>query len=114
MTEPKKMDELVDGERYRTSLARLIASDGESIFLFRALNSNYFVQRQGEEDELEVLPQGEAEKLYAALPEKHQGEVNAFPRGQHGGVGLDTETIYDDEDERERILREYGQPQQHR
>ncbi len=107
MAQPKNMNEIVDGERYRTALARLIASDGEAVFLFRANNADYFVQRHGAEDELEVLPADEAAKLYAALPEKHQGIVNAFPRDQ-GGVGFDTESIYDDEEERERILREYG------
>ncbi len=109
MTAPKNMSEVVDGERYRTALARLIASDDEAVFLFRANNSDYFVQRHGERDELEVLPSDEAEKLYAALPEKHQGVVNAFPKSR-GGVGFDTETVFDDEEERERILREYGQP----
>lgn len=110
MAQPKNMNEVVDGERYRTALARLIASDDESVFLLRANNSDYFVQRHGEEDELEVLPPDEAAKLYAALPHKHQGIVNAFPRAE-GGVGFDTETIFDDADEKARILREYGQPQ---
>ncbi len=110
MAQPKSMNEVVGGERYRTALSRLIASDDDSVFLFRANNADYFVQRHGEKDELEVLPPDEAAKLYAALPEKHQGIVNAFPREQ-GGVGFDTETIFDDEEERARILREYGQPQ---
>lgn len=72
----------MDGERYRTALARLIASDEEAVFLFRANNSNYFVQRHAEEDALEVLPAEEAAKLSAALPHKHQGIVNAFSKDQ--------------------------------
>lgn len=45
MTEPKNMEKVIDGERYRTALARLLASDEENTFLFRALNSNYLMQR---------------------------------------------------------------------
>lgn len=92
---PKNMDVAVDGERYRTALARLLASDEENgVFLFRAHSSGYFVQRHAERDEIRALSAGEARNLYEALPEKHQGIVNAFPR-EMGGVGFDTETPYD-------------------
>ncbi len=109
MSKPKNMNEIVDGERYRTALARLIASDEESVFLFLASNPNYFVQCHAEKDELELLPAEEAAKLYAALPNKHHGIVDAFPKEQ-GGFGMDTEPIFDDEEEKERILGEHGQP----
>ncbi|ABG04741.1 hypothetical protein Rxyl_1782 [Rubrobacter xylanophilus DSM 9941] len=104
----KTMSAVVDGERYRTALARLLASDAAGgVYLFRAHNSGYFVQRHGERDELEVLTPAEARALYERLPEKHQPPANAFPR-ELGGVGLDTETPYDDEEERERLRRYRG------
>jgi hypothetical protein len=98
MTEPKSMSEVIDGERYRTGLSYLLADDGNEVFLFRAVNSNYFVQRHGEEDTMEVLPAERAEELYHQLPTKHYSLVAAFPK-QHGGVGMDTISIYDDEEE---------------
>lgn len=104
---PKSLTVEVDGERYRTSVSYLLADDGESAFLFRALNSNYFVQRQGETDTIEVLPRDNAEELFHALPHKHQSIVSAFPQ-RHGGVGMDTPSAYDDEDEKERLAEDYG------
>lgn len=104
----KRMSVTVGGETYRTALARLLASDADGgVYLFRAHNADYFVQRHGERDELEVLSPTEARELYEELPEKHQPPVNAFPR-QLGGVGLDTETPFDDEEERERLRRYRG------
>jgi hypothetical protein len=44
---PKKLNMVVGGERYRTGASYLIADDGTTTYLFRALNSKYFVQRQG-------------------------------------------------------------------
>jgi hypothetical protein len=85
----------------------LLADDGESNYLFRALNSKYFVQREGSVDILEVLPQHEAERLFNDLPRKHQSLVAAFPKG-HGGVGMNTPSAYDDDDEKERLSRDYS------
>jgi hypothetical protein len=51
----KNLSEVINGERYRTAVSYLLADDGEETYLFRALNSNYFVQHQGEEDSMEVL-----------------------------------------------------------
>ena len=104
---PKNLTIDVDGERYRTATSYLLADDGKSIFLFRALNSNYFVQRQAKADTIEVLPHEKAEKLFHELPHKHQSVVSAFPRW-HGGVGMDTTSAYDDEDEKERLAEGYG------
>ncbi len=94
---PKSMNEVVDGERYHTDTSNILASDEkEGVFLFRALNSNYFVQRQGKKESLEVLPMQAAEALYKTLPKKHQTLVASFPK-LHGGVGMDTVTSYDDD-----------------
>jgi hypothetical protein len=101
---PKNLNKEIDGERYRTALSHLIADDGESTFLFRALNSNYFVQR---DEEMDVVPQARAEELYKELPHHRQTFVAAFPHG-HGGVGMDTPSAYDDEDEQERLQQQYG------
>jgi hypothetical protein len=104
---PKSLNQVVNGERYRSAVSYLIADDGSETFLFRALNSNYFVQREGDTDMIEVLSQQEAERLYGELPNRHQSVVAAFPKG-HGGVGMDTPSAYDDEDEKERLGRDYG------
>ena len=104
---PKSLTMEVDGERYRTSVSYLLADDGESTFLFRALNSNYFVQRQSKTDTIEVLPHSEAEELFHGLPRKHQSLVSAFPQ-RHGGVGMDTPSAYDDDDEKDRLAEDYG------
>ena len=103
----KEMNEVVGGERYRTAVSYLLADDGESTFLFRALNSNYFVQRHGEGDTLEVRSAEQAEELYHQLPNKHQSLVAAFPKA-HGGVGMDTTSSFDDEDERERLAEDFA------
>jgi hypothetical protein len=102
----KNLSEVINGERYRTAVSYLLADDGEETYLFRALNSNYFVQHQGEEDSMEVLSAEKAEELFVELPNKHQSLVAAFPRG-HGGVGMDTTSSYDDEDEKERLAEDY-------
>jgi len=103
---PKKLNMVVGGERYRTGASYLIADDGATTYLFRALNSKYFVQRQGETDTIDVLPPAEAERIYNELPHKHQSLVAAFPK-THGGVGMNTPSAYDDDDERERLARDY-------
>ena len=102
----KNLSEVINGERYRTAVSYLLADDGEETYLFRALNSNYFVQHQGEEDSMEVLSAEKAEALFVQLPNKHQSLVAAFPR-EHGGVGMDTASSYDEEDEKERLADDY-------
>ena len=104
---PKSLTIEVDGERYRTAVSYLLADDGQSTFLFRALNSNYFVQRQGKTDTIEVFPHDQAEALFVELPYKRQSIVSAFPKW-HGGVGMATPSSYDDEDEKERLAEDYG------
>lgn len=101
---PENLNIVIDGERYRTALSFLLADDGQGTFLFRALNSNYFVQRQGERNVIDTLRQPQAEEMYRRLPNKHQNFVAAFPRG-NGGIGIGTASAYDDDDERERLAR---------
>ena len=98
-TEPryKKLQCVVDSETYRTDTSTLLAYDAAAgRFLFRALNSNYFVQDDGDE-RIEVLEMGAAEQLYDRMPTKHVTDVvAAFPK-YHGGIGLDTHTnLYED------------------
>lgn len=95
MKEPKNISQVVDGERYRTDTSYYLAGDDKGTFLLRALNSNYFVQREDGKDSIEVLSPADAEKLYNQLPIKQQSLVASFPRN-HGGVGMDTPTKYDD------------------
>lgn len=93
----KKLQQVVDSEAYRTDTSTLLAYDeAAGKFLFRALNSNYFVQSDGDES-IEVLEADEAERVYDSMPAKHVTSiVAAFPK-YHGGVGLDTYTnLYDD------------------
>ena len=93
----KNFTQVVDTEAYRTGHLCLVAYDGSAgKFLFRALNSNYFLQDDGSES-IEVLEMEEAERLYDAMPSKHVTDiVAAFPM-HHGGIGLDTDTnLYDD------------------
>jgi hypothetical protein len=105
---PENLNIVIDGERYRTALSFLLADDGKGTFLFRALNSNYFVQRQGERSTMDSLRQAEAEDMYRRLPNKHQDFVAAFPKG-NGGIGIGTASAYDDEDEKERLAQTNGQ-----
>ena len=93
----KKLRQEVDSERYRTDTSTLLAYDENARkFLFRALNSNYFVQ-DDENESIEVLEMDEAEKVYDSMSAKHiTNIVAAFPK-YHGGVGMDTYTnLYDD------------------
>ncbi len=93
----KKLQQVVDSESYRTDTSTLLAYDeAAGKFLFRALNSNYFVQDDNDES-IEVLETEEAERVYDSLPTKHVTDiVAAFPK-YHGGIGLDTYTnLYDD------------------
>lgn len=92
----KKLQRVIDAQNYRTDTSTLLAYDrGAGIFLFRALNSNYFVQDDANES-IEVLELDEAERMYDSMPSKHvTSVVAAFPKC-HGGVGLDTDiNLYD-------------------
>jgi hypothetical protein len=93
----KILQQVVDEETYRTDTSTLLAYDSSSNkFLFRALNSNYFLQSDDNE-EMQVLEMLEAEEMWNSMPNKHVSNVvAAFPK-KHGGVGMDTYTnLYDD------------------
>ena len=93
----KTLQIVVDTETYRTDTSTLLAYDEDNKkYLFRALNSNYFVQDDDNES-IEVLGMDDAEKLWGTMPKKHiTKNVAAFPI-YHGGVGMDTYTnLYDD------------------
>jgi hypothetical protein len=93
----KTLQQVVDEETYRTDTSTLLAFDESNHkFLFRALNSNYFLQDDNKEN-ITVIEDIEAEKIWDAMPSKHITNVTAaFPK-HHGGVGMDTYTnLYDD------------------
>lgn len=93
----KTLQQVVDEETYRTDTSTLLAYDSSSNkFLFRALNSNYFLQSDDNE-EMQVLDMMEAEEMWNSMPNKHVTNITAaFPK-KHGGVGMDTYTnLYDD------------------
>ena len=93
---PKWLEKTIKGETYYTALAQLLACDERNkVYLFRALNSNYFVQDDTGET-IKILDEFKAERLYFDLPTKLESNVQAaFPR-THGGVGMETSTRFDD------------------
>ena len=93
----KILQQVLDEETYRTDTSTLLAYDlNNNKYLFRALNSNYFLQNDDSEV-MEVLKIEAAEKMWDEMPNKHVSNiVAAFPK-YHGGVGIDTYTnLYDD------------------
>ncbi len=93
----KVLQEVVDEETYRTDTSTLLAYDeANHKYLFRALNSNYFLQDDTSE-KIEVLDMQQAEDTWNNMPVKHVTNITAaFPK-HHGGVGMDTYTnLYDD------------------
>ena len=93
----KSIQQAIDTETYRTDTATLLAYDeSKKQYLFRALNSNYFIQHDDSES-IEVMDMDEAEKVYESMPVKHiTNIVAAFPK-YRGGIGMDTYTnLYDD------------------
>ena len=93
----KVLQQVIDEETYRTDTSTLLAYDDSSNkFLFRALNSNYFLQSDDNE-EMQLMEMAEAEEMWNEMPNKHVSNITAaFPK-YHGGVGMDTYTnLYDD------------------
>lgn len=91
---PKSLSIIVNGKRYRSDSACLIASDaywdgrnwerhGRNTFLFKTLKGNFFVQyqskRRGEQDFIKPLSVEEAVQLYESLPQKEVEFAIAFP-----------------------------------
>ena len=92
--QPYKMIRVIDGKRYNTSTATLIASDaywdghnwerrGRNEFLYRTQNANYFLFRmtqwQGEADSIEPLSESEAIHHFQNLEEQEVTFEIAFP-----------------------------------
>ena len=91
---PRPMNIVVNGKRYRTDAATLIASDafwdgrnwerkGRNTFLYKTEKGNYFAQyqskRRGEYDFLKPVTVDEAVQLYSNLPVKERDFSYAFP-----------------------------------
>lgn len=92
--QPRIMNWVIAGKRYRTDKATLIAHDaywnghnweqgGHNTFLFRTHKGNFFAQHQtllpGESDKIAPLEINEAISLYHLLPKKEVPFVVAFP-----------------------------------
>lgn len=92
--QPRKMTRVVNGKRYTTEGATLLASDaywdghnferqGRNVFLYRTAKGAYFAitltQWQGERDELSPLDRDEAVGLFESLPEHEVEWEEAFP-----------------------------------
>ncbi|NNC67586.1 MAG: hypothetical protein HKN83_06105 [Gammaproteobacteria bacterium] len=92
----KILQQVLDEETYRTDTSTLLAYDTNGKYLFRALNSNYFLQNDDNE-EMQLLDMEAAEEVWNEMPNKHVTNIAAaFPK-YHGGVGMDTYTnLYDD------------------
>ena len=90
----RMMSIIVDGKRYRTEGAELLASDvnsagtskehvGRNTFLFRTSKGGYFMQHQttwiGERDSLTPLAREEAFRVFTELPAKMMEYEAAFP-----------------------------------
>lgn len=95
MNAPSNMTRILDGKRYSTATATLIADDcywdgsnhersGRNRFLYRTPRGNYFVvyltMWQGERDTLEPIDEADAIDLYEGpLTEHHVSYEAAFP-----------------------------------
>jgi len=92
--QPRRMNWVIAGKRYRTDKSSLIAHDaywnnynreqnGRNTFLFRTRNGHFFAQYQsvlpGESDSIKALTTHEAIDLYHSLMEKEVPFVIAFP-----------------------------------
>ncbi len=92
--QPKEITEVINGKRYRTAGATLLASDvhwdgrsnervGRNTFLFRTPKGAYFMLLQTtwprEKDVLSPLARDEALRVYEELPVKELDLEEAFP-----------------------------------
>ncbi len=93
-----KMQKIIDGIRYDTEKATLIAHDvywdgsnferhGRNMWLYRTPNGRYFVVTgtlwQGERDTLRPVDEAEARRLYeTVLPEHEVSYEEAFPNAE--------------------------------
>jgi hypothetical protein len=95
MHPPESMERIINGKRYNTAKATLIAGDdywdghnwersGRNTFLYRTPRGAFFTvtltQWQGERDTLRPVGENEAIELYEqALPEHYVPYKDAFP-----------------------------------
>jgi hypothetical protein len=92
--QPKNMNWVIAGKRYRTDKATLVAHDaywngynceqgGRNTFLFKTPKGNFFAQYQtllkGEIDRITPLETNEAISLYQSLHKKEVPFAVAFP-----------------------------------
>ena len=90
----RMMSIIVEGKRYRTEGAELLASDvnsaspskeqvGRNTFLYRTSKGGYFMQHQttwvGEQDSLTPLGREEAFRVFTELPAKMMEYEEAVP-----------------------------------
>ena len=67
----KTLQQVIDTETYRTDTSTLFAYDeSNNQYLFRALNSNYFLQNDNDES-IEILDMDDAEKVWESMPSKY-------------------------------------------
>jgi len=91
---PQKMVEVIEGLRYDTTKATLIAGDdywdghnferrGRNQFLYRTPKGNYFVlhrsQWEGEGDRIEPVTESAAQEMWEQLSERRVTFEEAFP-----------------------------------
>ena len=76
----KNLKIIADTETYRTDTSTLLAyNSNNKIFLFRALNSKYFIQNDND-DSINIVSINEAREIWDGMPIKHiQNIVSAFP-----------------------------------
>ncbi|MDK2974906.1 MAG: hypothetical protein PWP08_1277 [Methanofollis sp.] len=87
------MEQIIDGRRYDTETADLIASDrywdgsnfernGRNAYLYKTKNGRFFLYHtslwQGERDHIETVDEEEARTFYEQLPEHPVSYADAF------------------------------------
>jgi len=87
------MEQIIDGKKYSTETADLVASDrywdgsnfersGRNTYLYKTKKGSYFLYRftqwQGERDGLEAISEEEARQYYEQLPEQEMEYSEAF------------------------------------
>jgi hypothetical protein len=92
-TGEKNMEQIINGLRYSTESADLVASDrywdgnnwersGRNTYLYKTRNGRFFLHRtsqwQGERDHIEPVNPDEARQYYEDLPEHEMAYAEAF------------------------------------
>lgn len=76
----KLLKSIIGTQTYRSDTSTLLAyNDSENTFLFRALNSTYFIQNDNDET-INLLDIAQAKEIWEAMPIKRISNViAAFP-----------------------------------